>query len=308
MAAKNRFLIKRKDSDVSVDDVVLETDGLVIGRLISNDLVLNHRAVSRTHAGINRIGGDFWLFNLSRSNGTSLNGELVDKTPLADGDVIQIGPYLLQVNYLAQALAITVERQLQVQTADGSIVLPTAPAGAGEEDASATIVIKAAVIHGDRAAPGGSGPVQGTGLLTGVLRAVDEQALEIFWKNRKREAGKIEARTPLHPRGGQKVGKARFNWRPTLDLRRLWNKSYFAVGAAAVIILTTAALVAYERAYSPGPLSTAHEGSFSSQDLLKRNIAARANAASCSNCHGVAQGMQDKCISCHITQSTTGKQ
>src|SRR5215510_12493880 len=147
----NRFIIKRKDVDVAVDDVVLQSDGLTIGRLISNDLVLNHRAVSRTHAGIKEISGEFWLFNFSESNGTSLNGQLVNKTPLADGDVIQIGPYLLQVNYLAQALAITVERQLQVQTADGSIVLPTAPAGAGEEDASATIVIKAAVIPGDRA-------------------------------------------------------------------------------------------------------------------------------------------------------------
>ena len=182
MAAKSRFILKRKDSDVSVDDVVLETEGLVIGRLISNELVLNHRAVSRTHAGINQIGSDFWLFNLSKSNGTSLNGELVDRTALADGDVIQIGPYLLRVSYQAQALAITVERQLQVQTAEGSIVLPAAPPGVGEGDASATIVIKAPVIPGPRRTPDGSGLVQGTGLLTGVLRAVDEQALEIFWK------------------------------------------------------------------------------------------------------------------------------
>src|SRR5438876_9473027 len=88
MAAKPRFIIKRKDGDVAIDDVMLESDGLTIGRLISNDLLLNHRAVSRTHAGIKEVGGDFWLFNFSASNGTSLNGELVDRTPLADGDVI----------------------------------------------------------------------------------------------------------------------------------------------------------------------------------------------------------------------------
>src|ERR1700704_4410116 len=170
MAGKNRFIIKRKDSDVAVDDVMLESDGLTIGRLISNDVVLNHRAVSRTHAGIKEVSGDFWLFNFSKSNGTSLNGELVDRTPLADADVIQIGPYLLRVNYLQQALTITVERQVQVQTVEGSVVLPTAPAGGVHEDAGATIIIKSPFVPGARTVtPGGTERFQGTGLLTGVF-------------------------------------------------------------------------------------------------------------------------------------------
>ncbi|HSO76857.1 MAG TPA: FHA domain-containing protein, partial [Blastocatellia bacterium] len=91
MAAKNRFIIKR--NDLTVDDVVVESEGLTIGRLISNDLSLNHRTVSRTHAGIKEFNGEYWIFNLSSSNGTVLNGELVDRTPLADGDVLQIGHY-----------------------------------------------------------------------------------------------------------------------------------------------------------------------------------------------------------------------
>ncbi|HSB12166.1 MAG TPA: NAD(P)-binding domain-containing protein [Blastocatellia bacterium] len=298
MILENRFVIKRRDSDVAVDDVLLEGDGLTIGRLISNDLVLNHRAVSRTHAGIKQQGGDFWLFNFSKANGTSLNGELVDRTPLADGDVIQIGPYLLQVNYLPLALSITVERQLQVQTLEGSVVMPTAPAVGGMEDAGATIFIKTPVLPGAQTmTPGGTARFQGTGLLTGVLRPVDEQALEIFWKNRKREAGKIEARTPLHPRGGQKLGKAQFNWKPTLDLRRLWRKSYFAWGIVGSVLASIVALLIYEGAFSPGPVSEAHTSSV----VSKRAIADRANANSCSNCHGVTSGMEDNCISCHST-------
>src|SRR4029078_13613374 len=83
MAGRNRFIIKR--NDLAVDDVVLESEGLTIGRLINNDLVLNHRTVSRTQAGIKEINGEYWVFNLSSSNRTVLNGELVDKTPLADG-------------------------------------------------------------------------------------------------------------------------------------------------------------------------------------------------------------------------------
>lgn len=300
MAQGNRFVIKRKDSDVVVDDVMLESDGLTIGRLISNDLVLNHRAVSRTHAGIKELAGDFWLFNFSKSNGTSLNGELVDRTPLADGDVIQIGPYLLLVNYLAHALSITVERQLQVQTLEGAVVLPTAASDAGTEDAGATIFIKAIPVPGAQSVtPGGTARLQGTGLMTGVLRAADEKALEIFWNNRKREAGKIDGRTPLHPRGGQKVGKAQFNWKPTLDLRRLWRKSYFAWGSVVAVLASIVALAIYEGAFSPGPVSQAHTAS----SLSTRGVANRPNANSCSNCHGVTSGMEDNCIACHSTST-----
>src|SRR3982751_2667105 len=97
--AKNRFIIRRRDTDTAMDDIVLESEGLTIGRLVSNDLVLNHRAVSRTHAGIKELNGEYWLFNLSQSNGTVLNGELVDRTALADADVFQIGPFLIQANY-----------------------------------------------------------------------------------------------------------------------------------------------------------------------------------------------------------------
>jgi pSer/pThr/pTyr-binding forkhead associated (FHA) protein len=110
MAGTNRFFIKRKD--IEVDDIVLESEGLTIGRLISNELVLNHRTVSRTHAGIKEINGEYWIFNLSGSNGTLLNGELVDKTPLADGDAIQIGRYILLVNYEQSGLSIAVEMEM----------------------------------------------------------------------------------------------------------------------------------------------------------------------------------------------------
>src|SRR2546423_8747549 len=115
--AKNRFLIRRRDMDNAVDDVVIESEGLTIGRLVSNDLVLNHRAVSRTHAGIKEIRGEFWLFNLWQSNGTVLNGELVEKTALADGDVFRLAPFLVQVNYVQNALALAVDLALQASGA-----------------------------------------------------------------------------------------------------------------------------------------------------------------------------------------------
>jgi thioredoxin reductase/pSer/pThr/pTyr-binding forkhead associated (FHA) protein len=289
MAVKNRFIIRRKDNDRGVDDIVIESEGLTIGRLKGNDLALNHRAVSRTHAGIKQIGSDFWVFNLSSSNGTLLNGELVDKGPLADGDLIQIGPYVLRVNYLQTALSIEVERELEVVPLEAR---SSSPLG----DATQMIKIPVGALK-QILTPGGVLRPQGTGYLTSALPALDERALDVFWDKRKREAGKIDAKTPLHPHASKKLGKAQFNWSPTLDLKRLWRKSYFSWGVVLVAVVSVAALFLYEGAYSPGEISTPH----SSPHMGARGIALSPNESSCSNCHGIRASIDDKCTSCHTT-------
>src|SRR5947207_2581449 len=74
----SKFIITRKDQEI--DQIVIESEGLTMGRLTGNDLVLNHPTVSRTHAGIKEVSGDYWIFNLSQANGTLINGEQVDST------------------------------------------------------------------------------------------------------------------------------------------------------------------------------------------------------------------------------------
>src|SRR5258708_3578534 len=113
----SRFTIKRKDK--GIDDVVLDSEGLTIGRLTGNDLVLNNRDVSRTHAGVKEINEEYWLFNLSESNGTLLNGSLVYKIPLVDGDIIQIGPFTLATNYVQAGLSLTVQMDMRIQPVEG---------------------------------------------------------------------------------------------------------------------------------------------------------------------------------------------
>ena len=203
---------------------MLDSDGLTIGRLISNDVVLNHRAVSRTHAGVKEISGDFWLFNFSESNGTSLNGQLVGKTPLADGDVVQIGPYLLLINYVKQALAITVERQLEVQTAEGAVSLPVAPAG--EEQTGATVMIKMPALPGSRTV---------TPFLTQRFRSrlcdvglVTGLALESSGRL-AREPEKRQ-KTPLLQAPGSNL-QGPFNGGPRFRSEAVVAQSYFALGA-----------------------------------------------------------------------------
>src|SRR5919202_1966641 len=92
------FIIAREDR--SEDAKTLVTEGVRIGRLTECDIVLNHPTVSRLHAGINEVGGRFYIVNLSGSNATTLNGRVVpfdEADALANGDIIQIGPFFLYV-------------------------------------------------------------------------------------------------------------------------------------------------------------------------------------------------------------------
>ncbi|MDH3530439.1 MAG: FHA domain-containing protein [Acidobacteriota bacterium] len=65
-----------------------------LGRTPDNDVSFpDDTNVSRYHAEIEDRGdGEFWLFDLQSSNGTTLNGEkVVTEKPLFDGDVIVLG-------------------------------------------------------------------------------------------------------------------------------------------------------------------------------------------------------------------------
>lgn len=64
-----------------------------IGRDPSNQIVLNDdRYVSRYHAWVTYEENAFWLEDLGSTNGTMLNGEIVEKREqLASGDKIRIG-------------------------------------------------------------------------------------------------------------------------------------------------------------------------------------------------------------------------
>ncbi|HKC62620.1 MAG TPA: FHA domain-containing protein, partial [Pyrinomonadaceae bacterium] len=53
------FIIVREDR--AEDAKTLVTEGLRIGRLPECDIVINHPTVSRLHAGINEIGGRFYI-------------------------------------------------------------------------------------------------------------------------------------------------------------------------------------------------------------------------------------------------------
>ncbi|QQS46967.1 MAG: FHA domain-containing protein [Acidobacteriota bacterium] len=291
----SKFLINRKD--INIDQVEIESEGLTVGRLTGNDLTLNHPTVSRTHAGIKEINGDYWIFNLSEANGTLLNGELIDKTPLADGDLIQIGPFFLYPQYVRSGLQLTVEMSVSPLPVEaiGTGALPSQPEEGKTTRLDPNLL---ALLQRTKSTPQGTSRLTGTGILSGRLTEGDDQALRVFWDKRKREAGKMATESPLKPQGRRRLGKAQFNWAPTRDLRTPWARSLFSWGAIIVMLLSIAALFFFKDAYSPGVLSMAHARS----DLaISPAIAEQANSGSCTTCHSLREPMNQSCASCHTT-------
>ena len=63
----------------------------VIGRDSTNAAYVDDRQVSRHHARILVVDGDFWIEDLNSTNGTRVNGTTVTKQKLANNDMINVG-------------------------------------------------------------------------------------------------------------------------------------------------------------------------------------------------------------------------
>ncbi len=77
-----------------------------IGRDAENDIVLNDGGASRRHCRIAQDGGHWILEDLHSANGTFKNEERIDRTRLADGDVVRIGASTLRFSSSGAASAV----------------------------------------------------------------------------------------------------------------------------------------------------------------------------------------------------------
>ncbi len=69
----------------------LQEEVTTIGSVAGNTVVLADPAVSRKHAGIRKVDGNYELADLGSTNGVYVNGHKVPKKTLEPGDIIRVG-------------------------------------------------------------------------------------------------------------------------------------------------------------------------------------------------------------------------
>jgi pSer/pThr/pTyr-binding forkhead associated (FHA) protein len=107
----------------------LNQERLTIGRKPDNDIPIDNLAVSGKHALVITILDDSFLEDLGSTNGSYVNGKLVKKHALKDGDVIAIGKHELKyVNEHATADDDDFEKTMIIRPGSASAAVAAAQA------------------------------------------------------------------------------------------------------------------------------------------------------------------------------------
>ncbi|MDX6446635.1 MAG: hypothetical protein QOH71_3709 [Blastocatellia bacterium] len=287
------FIIVRED--LQVDPVTIVAEGLLVGRLPTCELLLNHPSVSRLHAGITSAEGDFYIRNLRPGNPIMLNGERLEEyEALADGDVIGIGPFALNIHFLQGNLVIKTSLQIAATARDA--VMRKDDSGLWDMPTTVKLELPSTPPEGESAEAAHKKPAPRRAKPAGS----SSKALDVFWDKRITSATKTIKPSPLFPLTGRPSGKAQSVWAPTTDLRRRWPASMLLWGAIPVVLLAGASALFYASAFSPAPISDAHTRAGM---ILLPAVATHANNGSCTSCHGLTSNMEARCASCHTTDA-----
>ena len=93
--------IKLKFNGEVIQEIPLTKETTTIGRKSDNDIHLDNLAVSGRHAKLLTILNDSFIEDLNSTNGTYVNGTLIKKQALKNGDVIKIGKH--ELSYINEA-------------------------------------------------------------------------------------------------------------------------------------------------------------------------------------------------------------
>jgi tetratricopeptide (TPR) repeat protein len=81
---------------MSGTEFILDRPAQVIGRTSENDIILNHKSISRHHAKIVREGNRYVILDLESANGVRVGGVEHDRVELQSGDVLELGEVRLR--------------------------------------------------------------------------------------------------------------------------------------------------------------------------------------------------------------------
>jgi pSer/pThr/pTyr-binding forkhead associated (FHA) protein len=147
-----------------IKTVELNKERTTIGRRPENDIQVDNLAVSGQHAVVTTILNDSVIEDLHSTNGTMVNGKLVQKHLLQPGDTIEIGKHMIK--YVVEA---STAKPYQDFAKTMVIRKPDANAGAGVAAAPAQVLSEAPVAR--PAPPPAAAPVAareaGLQILTG---------------------------------------------------------------------------------------------------------------------------------------------
>lgn len=152
----------------------LNKERITIGRRPDNDVVIDNLAVSGKHALIITILDDSFLEDLGSTNGTYVNGRLIKKHALKDGDVIGVGKHELRyLNEHASGGDDQFEKTLVIRPTAANAVKqaarPPAPPAAVAQAVSAPPPQAAAAVAAAPRAPSPGLPLGRLQVLTGPI-------------------------------------------------------------------------------------------------------------------------------------------
>jgi pSer/pThr/pTyr-binding forkhead associated (FHA) protein len=104
-------------SNFAGQEFVLDKAAVVIGRTDENDIVINHRSISRHHAKIVRENGHYHIVDLQSANGVRVNGEEYGKVELRKGDHIDLGH--VRLRFVAPGEDFLFDRDAQIVDVGG---------------------------------------------------------------------------------------------------------------------------------------------------------------------------------------------
>ncbi len=92
----------------------------VIGRTDDNDIVVEHRSVSRNHAKIVREGDRVRILDLKSANGVLVNGEEVEQHILKNGDIIELGRLRIRFVAVGERFVVAADEIERARIADAA--------------------------------------------------------------------------------------------------------------------------------------------------------------------------------------------
>jgi pSer/pThr/pTyr-binding forkhead associated (FHA) protein len=94
LPAGNALLVVQRGPNAG-SRFLLDKDLTTVGRHPDSDIFLDDVTVSRRHAEFSRDGDGFVVRDVGSLNGTYLNRERIESTPVGSGDEVQVGKFLL---------------------------------------------------------------------------------------------------------------------------------------------------------------------------------------------------------------------